>query len=71
MTLSNNSISTLLLCAFRYTRGRQTYMPSLIRELLMEQWIHVDTHIKQLIKKEIITDKHDLGVWQEVLNRDT
>ena len=46
MTLDNEDFGILAVCAIRYCRGRQTYMPSLVRRI-------VKGHISELSDKEL------------------
>lgn len=46
MKLDNEDFGTLVVCAIRYCRGRQTYMPSLVRGI-------VKGHISDISNKDL------------------
>ena len=46
MTVDNEDFGTLAVCAIRYCRGRQTYMPSLVRGI-------VKGHLKEISDKDL------------------
>lgn len=43
---------SIVICAFRYALGRQTYMVSLVADWLKEHWGQIDSIGKELIIKE-------------------
>lgn len=45
-TLTQEDFGTLCICAIRYCQGRQTYMPSLVRDI-------VRPHLKELDDRDI------------------
>ena len=46
INLRNEDFATLAICAIRYCHGRQTYMPSLIREIIAP-------HVSELSDKDL------------------
>lgn len=36
--VKNEDLRTLIVCSFRYALGRQTYMPSLVQEIVYRHW---------------------------------
>lgn len=36
--VSSTNLRTLLVCSFRYSLGRQTYMPSLVQSIIKQHW---------------------------------
>ena len=66
----------LLFCAFRYALGRQTYVVSVITEIIKFNWDHMHPNRKELSKKEIreAVDKGragseliDVPEWKSIL----
>jgi hypothetical protein len=66
----------MLLCWFRYSLGRRTYMPSYCCEYLKKFWellpfdykrqIHGD--INHAVEHDMAGDKCDIDTWKELLN---
>lgn len=76
MKLETDDDCLVLIAAFRYSLGRNTYMPSVIREKLMEAWSFLPESDKKLIKKEIkeaidrnaAGSKYEVKEWKGLLN---
>lgn len=65
----------ILLCAFRYAFGRQTYMPDVVVRRLLRDWDHLSQDLKKSIKKEINEEWYQLTdidkpTWQQILDKD-
>ena len=79
VTLSQEDLGTLAICAIRYCQGRQTYMPSLVQSILKP-------HLHDLSDKDLSVmiddcdfqermnlygsdtiDKPDWLIWKELL----
>lgn len=58
--LDQGDFGTLCICAIRYCHGRQTYMPSLVREI-------VTPHLKELSDRDLGVMIEDCG-YQERFN---
>ena len=61
MTVDNEDFGTLAVCAIRYCRGRQTYMPTLVRDI-------VKKHISEISDKDLQVLINDCGytlVWED------
>ena len=54
MKIDNEDFGTLAVCAIRYCRGRQTYMPGLVRGI-------VKGHIKEISDKDLQVLINDCG----------
>lgn len=60
--ISQNDFGTLCVCALRYCHGRQTYMPSLVQQIVM-------AHFKDLSDRDlkiIANDERfqaDMSLW--------
>ena len=52
--ITQEDFGTLCICAIRYCQGRQTYMPSLVREI-------VTPHLKELSDRDINVMVEDCG----------
>lgn len=58
--MEQDDFGTLCICAIRYCHGRQTYMPSLVREI-------IQPHLSELDDKTIGVMVQDCG-FQERMN---
>lgn len=75
MKIDNEDFGTLAVCAIRYCRGRQTYMPRLVRGIVREHISEVsDKDLQVLIndcdytlKWEDETDPKGWADWREFL----
>ena len=62
INISQEDFGTLCVCALRYCHGRQTYMPSLVQQIVM-------AHLKDLSywDLKVITDdeqlQEDMNLW--------
>jgi hypothetical protein len=73
--IDNNTLSHLLLCSFRYSLGRMTYITSDCEEWLRRYWhllpfgwrtqIHAD--IRQAIERGHAGHQCDIDSWKKVL----
>lgn len=64
MKLDNEDFGTLVVCAIRYCRGRQTYMPSLVRGI-------VKGHISDISNKDLqvlINDCEYTLKWEDEID---
>lgn len=52
--IDKQDFGTLCICAIRYCQGRETYMPSLVREI-------ITPHLKELSDKDIHVMVEDCG----------
>lgn len=77
MDISDKDKATLLICAFRYTLGRKTYMVQLIADLLLQNEAYLAPWMKKQIAEEIdeairMNDaghQCDIDCWLAVRNR--
>ena len=66
--ISQEDFGTLCICALRYCHGRQTYMPSLVQEI-------VQNHFKDLSEKDlkIIAEderfQREMNLWSSKIDR--
>lgn len=61
MKVDNEDFGILAVCAIRYCRGRQTYMPSLVRGIVKE-------HISDISNKDLqvmINDCESQALWDD------
>lgn len=58
--INPGDFGTLCICAIRYCHGRQTYMPSLVREIVTQ-------HLKELSDRDLMVMIEDCG-YQERFN---
>ena len=64
MVVDNEDFGTLVICAIRYCRGRQTYMPKLVRSI-------VKKHLSDVSDKDLQVLINDCGytlVWEDSLD---
>lgn len=61
MTIDMNQkdFGTLCICAIRYCHGRQTYMPSLVREI-------IQPHLKEISDNDLIVMIEDCGFQERM-----
>lgn len=52
-TIRQDDLDTLILCAFRYAIGRQTYMPSLVQRITLTHLEQVAPGTRATIAREI------------------
>ena len=75
--LSNNELSTILICAFRYALGRKSYITGTIADMLLKHWDELKFNDKITMRKEILhaidTGKAgmdmDVAEWNRVLEK--
>ena len=75
MTLDNEDFGTLAVCAIRYCRGRQTYMPALVRGIIKPYLTEIsDKDLQVLIndcgytlKWEDEIEPKEWAAWKEML----
>ncbi len=75
MKLDNEDFGTLAVCAIRYCRGRQTYMPSLVRGIVkghISELSDKDLHVlindcEYALKWEDETDPKGWAEWKDML----
>lgn len=60
INISQTDFGTLCICALRYCQGRQTYMPSLVQEI-------VGAHLDELSDRDITVMVNDCD-FQESMN---
>ena len=67
----------IILCAFRYCLGRQTYIVSQCTEYLEKNWDNIEVYVQETIQQEIESaivsgnagHSHiDIPLWRKVLN---
>ena len=65
----------ILIAAFRYALGRQTYIVGIVVENILDNWDLISDNFKLLLKKEIIQFDKDFGLakidlfeWNKILN---
>lgn len=56
-TISNKSLGTLIVCAIRYSLGRQTYMPSLVQDISRSYLQNLDINDLKTIMRDITEAK--------------
>ena len=68
MILEDDDDRLVLIAAFRYALGRMSYMPSVISNVIIEQWQHLDLNDRALIKREIneAIQMNNAGMWCDV-----
>jgi hypothetical protein len=71
-----NMDSTILMFAFRYALGRQSMAPSIIKDVLKDNWEYLSDQHKKQIKEEISSaidmgyagsDLIDVPMWRSIL----
>lgn len=75
MTIDNEDFGTLAVCAVRYCRGRQTYMPRLVRGIVKGHLSDIsdkDLHVlindcDYTLKWEDAADPRGWAEWKELL----
>lgn len=75
MTIDNEDFGTLAVCAIRYCRGRQTYMPSLVRGIIrpyIKEISDKDLHVlindcDYTMKWEDEIEPKEWAEWKEML----
>ena len=60
LKMDQGDFGTLCICAIRYCHGRQTYMPSLVREIVTQ-------NLKELSDRDLMVMIEDCG-YQERFN---
>ena len=51
--MNSSDLNTLCVCAFRYALGRNTYMPSLIVDILTKELPELESATKEIMAREI------------------
>ena len=75
LDFSNPTHDILLYCGFRYALGRRTYVPTVIEQIVIDNWEHMPSETRKKYKEEIqeaITkncagDKYDVLGWERIL----
>ncbi len=60
LKMDQGDFGTLCICAIRYCHGRQTYMPSLVREI-------ITSHLQEIADRDLAVMIEDCG-YQERFN---
>lgn len=71
MQIENQDDQLMVMAAFRYCLGRQSYIVGTCEEWLRRHWDQIDPHIQSLIRSEILDaltkgiagDLCDVAVW--------
>ena len=75
LDFSNISHDILLYCAFRYALGSRSYVPTIVEQIIIDNWEHMPAETRKKYKEEIqeaITknragDKYDVLGWERIL----
>jgi|WetSurMetagenome_2_1015567.scaffolds.fasta_scaffold228373_3 hypothetical protein len=75
LDFSNINHDILLFCAFRYALGRRSYVPSVVEQIIIDNWenMPLDTRkkykqeIREAIEKSCAGDKYDILGWKRIL----
>lgn len=65
----DKNFETILLCAVRYSIGRQTYMPSLVIDYITPLLPYLSDSCLKLIADEIIDHSYDGGLGDDMIDR--
>lgn len=75
MEISKKNLRVLLICSFRYALGRRTYVPDMIKKMIIDNWDVLTDHdhyqiredIRHAIKHDMAGHDYDVKTWQELL----
>lgn len=52
--LISKDLEAVIICALRYSMPRSTYMPFVVADFIASVWMHLSSHTKEVIHRDIL-----------------